>query len=231
MVSNVHLSVTHLALTNEIQLRDGRLYPVHRIYCVGQNYPAHAREMGSRPDRDPPFFFSKPADAANQTNKIPYPPATVELHHEVELVVAIGQKGVDIPISKALDHIYAYTVGVDLTRRDIQRQAKKLGRPWDMAKGFDYSAPVSELVPAAEVGDANHLEISIFVNGQQRQHGNTKQMIWNLAEIISMLSKLVTLQAGDLIFTGTPEGVGPLVKGDEVTAKITKLPTLNFRVV
>lgn len=231
MRSDLHLSVTHLALANEIQMRDGRLYPVHRIYCVGRNFAAHAREMGGRPDRELPFFFTKPADAATQSSKIPYPPATEELHHEVELVVAIGQKGIDIPISKALDHIYAYAVGVDLTRRDIQRQAKKLGRPWDMAKGFDYSAPVSKLVPASEVGDASHLEIGIFVNDQQRQHGNTNQMIWNLAEIISVLSSLVTLQAGDLIFTGTPEGVGSLVKGDEVVAEVTKLPKLSFKVV
>ncbi len=232
MGSDAHLSVTHLVLTNKIRMRDGqRLYPVHRIYCVGQNYAAHTREMGGRPDRDPPFFFSKPADAASQSSAIPYPPATAELHHEVELVVAIGQSGENIPVSEALDYIYAYAVGVDLTRRDIQNQAKKQGRPWDMAKGFDYSAPVSELVPASEVGDASHLGINITVNGHQRQHGNTSQMIWNLAEIISTLSKLVTLRAGDLLFTGTPEGVGALAKGDEVLAEIAKLPELRFKVV
>ncbi len=214
-----------------VRTQRGPLFPVHRVYCVGQNYAAHVRELGGNPDRDAPIFFSKPADAVTHDNQIPYPPATKNLHHEVELVVGIGEGGANIAVADALQHVFGYAVGVDLTRRDLQDQAKQLGTPWDMSKGFDYSAPISEIVTAGNVDDPDNASISLAVNGQQRQAGSTSQMVWSVAEIISSLSGLVTLQAGDLIFTGTPEGVGPLVTGDEVLAAINGVGELQFQVI
>jgi len=211
-----------------VSVRGGSLFPVHRIYCVGQNYAAHTRELGGNPDRDTPVFFAKPADAVTHSEQIPYPPATENLHHEVELVVALGQGGVNIPVTEASSCMFGYAVGVDLTRRDLQEMAKERGMPWDMSKGFDLSAPVSEIVPDEHACDPGCADISLDVNGQSRQSGSTGQMIWSVAEIVSELSKLVTLQAGDLIFTGTPEGVGRLVRGDEVRAEISGLPELRF---
>ena len=211
-----------------VRTKNNSLFPVHRIYCVGQNYAAHTREMGGNPDRDPPVFFSKPADAVTQDGNISYPPATGNLHHEVELVIALGLGGANIAVRDAMQCVFGYAVGVDLTRRDIQAQAKKRGGPWDMAKGFDQSAPISNIIVAAEAGNIESAAISLEVNGQKRQAGSTGQMIWSVAEVISELSRYVTLQPGDLIFTGTPEGVGPLVRGNAVKASIVGLPELRF---
>ncbi|RAI64837.1 FAA hydrolase family protein [Pseudomonas fluorescens] len=213
-----------------VQDSDSR-FPVRRVFCVGRNYSEHAREMGHDPDREPPFFFMKPADAvvAGQ-GQIPFPPLTRELHHEVELVVAIGKAGQEIAPDAALDHVWGYGVGIDLTRRDIQAQAKKLGRPWDWAKGFDYSAPCSALRPVSAVGHPGQGKIWLNVNGTVRQTGNLDEQIWGVAEVISHASHSVGLQPGDLIFTGTPAGVGALQPGDVVTAGIDGIGQIEFSV-
>jgi len=192
-------------------------FPVRRVFCVGRNYGAHAREMGSDPNREPPFFFAKPADAVVPAGgAVPYPPATQDLHHEVELVVALGAGGADIDPAKALDLVWGYGVGLDLTRRDLQAVAKDSGRPWDMAKGFDASAPCSDLVPAATLGHPQDARIWLEVNGQLKQEGNLNEMIWSIPEVIATLSRLVTLAPGDLIYTGTPAGVAALKPGDQL---------------
>ena len=207
-------------------------FPVHRIYCVGRNYAKHAREMGMDPDREPPFFFSKPADAvvANGT-PVPYPPRTSNLHHELELVVAIGTGGSDIPLDSALAHVYGYAVGLDLTRRDQQFAARDQGRPWDVAKGFDHSAPVSAIRPAAEMGHLEQGAIWLEVNGETRQRANLSEMIWSVPEIVAELSTYYELRPGDLIFTGTPEGVGPVKRGDSLVGGIDGLETLRITIV
>jgi fumarylpyruvate hydrolase len=207
-------------------------FPVHRIYCVGRNYAKHAREMGMDPDREPPFFFSKPADAlvANGT-PVPYPPRTSNLHHELELVVAIGTGGRDIPLDRALAHVYGYAVGLDLTRRDLQFAAREQGRPWDVAKGFDCSAPVSAIRPAAEMGHLDRGTIWLEVNGETRQRANLSEMIWSVPEIVAELSTYFELRPGDLIFTGTPEGVGPVRRGDSLVGGIDGLETLRTTIV
>lgn len=213
---------------------DGRAerFPVHRIYCVGRNYAAHAREMGRDPDREPPFFFMKPADSvvANGAD-VPYPPETNNLHHEIELVVAIGKGGVNIPENKALDHVFGYAVGNDLTRRDLQLAARDKGRPWDTGKGFDHSAPITAIHEVGAVGHPAQGRIWLAVNGEIKQDGDLTELIWNVPETISYLSGLFELQPGDLIYTGTPAGVGPLVKGDVVTGGIAGLPDLMTRIV
>jgi len=215
----------------EIAGSDAR-FPVHRIYCVGRNYAKHAREMGMDPDREPPFFFSKPADAvvANGT-PVPYPPRTSNLHHELELVVAIGTGGSDIPLDSALAHVYGYAVGLDLTRRDQQFAARDQGRPWDVAKGFDHSAPVSAIRPAAEMGHLEQGAIWLEVNGETRQRANLSEMIWSVPEIVAELSTYFDLRPGDLIFTGTPEGVGPVKRGDSLVGGIDGLETLRITIV
>ena len=199
-------------------------FPVRRIYCVGRNYRAHAIEMGADPDRDPPFFFMKPADAIVENGAtIPYPPQTENLHHEIELVAAIGTGGADISLADALNHVWGYGVGIDLTRRDIQNKAKEMGRPWDMGKGFDQSAPCSALHPVSEVGHPDTEDarsIWIKVNGKIRQESTLDLHIWSTAETISYLSGLVTLQAGDLIYMGTPDGVATVVSGDKMEGHI-----------
>jgi fumarylpyruvate hydrolase len=196
-------------------------FPIRRIYCVGRNYAAHAREMGHDPDREPPFFFMKPADTyVKSGSTIDYPPATKDLHHEIELVVAIGKGGKDIAEDDALSHVFGYGVGLDMTRRDIQGEAKKLGRPWEMAKGFDQSAPMSALKPAAEIGHPAKGEIRLFVNGGERQKGDLDQQIWNVPETIAYLSKLVMLEPGDVIMTGTPDGVAAVVAGDRLEGAV-----------
>ena len=207
-------------------------FPVHRIYCVGRNYAAHAREMGMDPDRDPPFFFAKPADAvvANGTS-VPYPSRTTNLHHEIELVVAIGAAGRDIPLDKALAHVYGYAVGLDLTRRDLQFAAREQGRPWDVSKGFDQSAPVSAIRPAAEMGHPAQGAIWLEVNGETRQRANLSEMIWSVPEIVAELSTLFELRPGDLVFTGTPEGVGAVRPGDSLVGGIDGLETLRITIV
>jgi fumarylpyruvate hydrolase len=214
-----------------VPVRGGGLFPVRRIFCVGRNYAAHAREMGHDPEREPPFFFTKPADAIVTGGEMPYPVATSELHHEVELVVAIGTGGRDIAEADAKGHIWGYAIGIDMTRRDLQAEAKKLGRPWDMAKGFDHSAPIGEIVPAGELGAFESGHVLLNVNGVERQEGDLGDMIWNVPEVIAALSRLVELQAGDLIFTGTPEGVAEVKRGDELEGMISGLPPLRVRVV
>lgn len=203
-------------------------YPVRRIFCVGRNYADHAREMGSDPQREKPFFFSKPADAILENGAVlPYPPGTADLHHEVELVVAIGKGGRDIPADKVNEaHIFGYAVGLDMTRRDLQAAAKARGQPWDMAKGFDHSAPVSSITPEFYTGVIARGKIELTVNGEVRQSGDVADMIWNIPEIVHELSTLVALAPGDLIFTGTPAGVGPVVKGDRLVATVAGLEPL-----
>jgi fumarylpyruvate hydrolase len=205
-------------------------FPVRRIYCVGQNYAAHAREMGRDPQREPPFFFSKPPDAVTQASRIPYPPRTANLHHEVELVVAIGRAGRAIEVAEAAGHVFGYAVGVDLTRRDLQADAKRAGRPWDTAKGFDLSAPVSAIVPVAEAGHPAAGLIELSVDGDLRQRGDLADMIWSVPEIVAELSSYFTLRPGDLIFTGTPEGVGAVAPPARLTAAIEGVGSLQFSI-
>ncbi|WP_300577120.1 fumarylacetoacetate hydrolase family protein [Phenylobacterium sp.] len=204
-------------------------FPVRRILCVGRNYAAHRREMGGD-DRDPPFFFAKPADAlALPGADVAYPSATADLHHEIELVVALGAGGADVPVDRALDLVFGYGVGFDLTRRDLQAVAKDKGHPWDASKGFDQSAPISAI--RRWRGPAPQGRISATVNGQSRQDALVSDMIWNVAEIIAQASKLWALAPGDLIFTGTPEGVGPIARGDQVEGAVEGVGELSFRVV
>ena len=207
-------------------------FPVHRIYCVGRNYADHAREMGGNPEREPPFFFDKPADAIVESGTpVPYPPRTQNLHHEIELVVAIGREGKNIPPEDADAYILGYAVGNDLTRRDLQFAARDVGRPWDTAKGFDHSAPITAIHRVEDTGILEQGEIWLTVNDEKRQTSNLDQMIWSVAEIIAELSQLYTLKPGDLIFTGTPAGVGPLVPGDEVEGGIELLGILRSTVI
>jgi fumarylpyruvate hydrolase len=206
-------------------------FPVHRIYCVGRNYEEHAKEMGFT-GREPPFFFMKPADAilpvaAGETGKMPYPSLTANLHHEIELVVAIGKGGRNIAAADALQHVWGYAVGLDMTRRDLQNDMKKQGRPWSIGKGFDHSAPIGPITPAAQAGDVEHAGIWLQVNGADRQRSSVSQLIWNIAETIEHLSAAWELQPGDLIFTGTPEGVAAVVRGDVLEGGVEGLGTLR----
>jgi len=203
-------------------------FPVHRIYCVGRNYAEHAREMGDDPQRDPPFFFTKPADAIIENGEtLPYPQSTKDLQHEIELVVAIGGSGRDISVKKAKKLIFGYAVGNDFTRRDLQAQAKKARRPWDTAKGFDHGAAIGPIVPVAEAEVTTGSGIGLKVNGEFRQRAKLGDMIWSVAETISALSELYELRPGDLIYTGTPAGVGPVEPGDVVEGSIQGLGTLS----
>ncbi|WP_448205163.1 fumarylacetoacetate hydrolase family protein [Azospirillum sp. sgz302134] len=209
----------------------GDPFPVRRIYCVGRNYAAHAREMGADPDREPPFFFAKPADAVvADGGTVPYPPKTANLHHEIELVVAIGRGGRDIPVESALEHVYGYAVGLDMTRRDLQNAAKKEGKPWDMGKGFDHSAPCSAIRRAADIGHPDKGAVTLSVNGDLRQKGDLSDLIWSISETISYLSGLVELQPGDLIYTGTPEGVAAVVSGDRLEGAVEGVGTLTVTI-
>lgn len=208
------------------------VFPVHRIYCVGRNYAGHAREMGEDPLREPPFFFCKPPDAVVPLPEVvDYPPRTSQLHHEIELVVAIAKAGADIPVDQAGGHVFGYAVGVDLTRRDLQQRAKDLRRPWDTGKGFDQSAPLSMIQPATAAAPLVHAAIWLKVNGILRQQGNVADMIWNISEIIAELSTLFTLLPGDLVFTGTPAGVGAIERGDVLEGGIDGVGRLAFRMV
>ncbi|WP_413204441.1 fumarylacetoacetate hydrolase family protein [Rhodospirillum sp. A1_3_36] len=208
------------------------LFPARRVFCVGRNYADHAREMGSNPDREPPFFFSKPQDALVPLGgNVPYPMATKSLHHEVELVVALGQGGHHIPLDRAMDHVWGFAVGIDLTRRDLQTEARNTGRPWDMSKGFDASAPIGALSPLAECGPMMKGAISLAVNGTLRQTGRLEDMIWPVPDVIAFLSTLMVLQPGDLIYTGTPAGVGAVVEGDELRAEVEGLEPLVVTIV
>jgi fumarylpyruvate hydrolase len=210
-------------------------FPVRRIYCVGRNYVEHAKEMGFT-GREAPFFFMKPADALvvvpeGQTGEMAYPSLTKDLHHEIELVAAIGTGGKNIKAADAKKHIYGYAVGLDMTRRDLQGEQKKLGRPWDIGKGFDQSAPIGPIVPATQAGDIENAEIWVQVNGKDRQRSTVTKLIWNIGEIIEHVSTAWELQPGDLIFTGTPEGVAAVVKGDTLAGGVGGLPELRVRVV
>ncbi|WP_349361038.1 fumarylacetoacetate hydrolase family protein [Stappia sp.] len=196
-------------------------FPIRRVFCVGRNYAAHAREMGKDPDREPPFFFTKPADAVcDAGGAVPYPPLTDDLHFEMELVVAIGTGGHDISVAHALEHVWGYSAGIDLTRRDLQAEAKEMGRPWDWAKGFDFSAPVAPLVPVARTGHPASGRIHLAVNGETRQDADLADQIWPVPDIISICSRSVRLAPGDLIFTGTPAGVGAVLPGDRLEGGI-----------
>jgi fumarylpyruvate hydrolase len=210
-------------------------FPVHRIYCVGRNYAEHAKEMGFS-GREPPFFFMKPADAvvavdAGQTGAVAYPSLTDNLHHEVELVVAIGKGGKNIPAALAHQHIYGYAVGLDMTRRDLQNEMKKQGRAWCIAKGFEQSAPIGPITPLAQAGAVESAEIALQINGQDRQRSSVTQLIWSIAETIEHLSAAWDLQPGDLIFSGTPEGVGPVARGDVLLGSVAGLEPLSVRIV
>ncbi len=214
-----------------VPVQGGGLFPVRRVYCVGRNYAAHAREMGGNPEREPPFFFTKPADAlVTGGADTPYPPATETLHHEVELVLAIGTGGADISPAAALGHVFGYAVGLDLTRRDLQEQAKAARQPWDMAKGFDASGPIGAITPAAAIGHIAAGRITLRVNGQARQSGDLRDMIWPVPEIIAALSRLVRLAPGDLIFTGTPDGVGPVQRGDMLRGEVDGVGFVETRI-
>ncbi len=209
-------------------------FPVNRIYCVGRNYEEHAKEMGFT-GREPPFFFLKPANttvvvAPGQTATMPYPSLTKNLHHEIELVVAIGTGGKNIRAADALKHVYGYAVGLDMTRRDLQNEAKKTGRPWCIGKGFDQSAPIGPITRAAEAGDVHNAEIFVQVNGLDRQRSSTSKLIWSIAESIEHLSAAWELQPGDLIFSGTPEGVAAVVPGDTLVGGVTGLQSISVRI-
>jgi fumarylpyruvate hydrolase len=210
-------------------------FPVNRVYCVGRNYEEHAKEMGFT-GREPPFFFLKPADAvvvvnAGETGSIAYPSLTSNFHHEIELVVAIGVGGKNIKAADAAQHIFGYAVGLDMTRRDLQNDMKKQGRPWCIGKGFDQSAPIGPIIAAAQAGDINNAEIALTVNGEPRQKSNVAKLIWNVAETIEVLSAAWELKAGDLIYSGTPEGVGAVVRGDVMVGRVAGLPDLQVKVL
>ena len=206
-------------------------FQLRRVFCVGRNYAAHAREMGNDPTREPPFFFSKPADAVvPATGEVPYPRLTDNLHHEIELVVAIGRAGENVAPKEALELVWGYAVGVDLTRRDLQDVAKKMSRPWDWAKGFDASAPCSPLQPVAVTGHPSSGRIWLEVNGAVRQQGDLQELIWPIADVISHVSQALALQPGDLVFTGTPAGVGSLQPGDRVRGGVDGVGTFEFAV-
>ncbi|MDO9428124.1 MAG: fumarylacetoacetate hydrolase family protein [Methylobacterium sp.] len=212
------------------------LFPVRRVYCVGRNYAAHAREMGKDPEREPPFFFMKPADALQvvpdaQAVEHPYPPRTENYHFEVELVAALSVGGADIAEASALDHVYGYAVGLDMTRRDVQDEAKRLARPWDLAKAADASAPIGPLHPASAIGHPDRGAITLSLDGTERQRGDLSEMLWSLPEQIAYLSAYFTLHPGDLIFTGTPSGVGAVTRGQTMRAAIDGLGAIDLRVV
>jgi len=212
-----------------------KLFPVRRVYCVGRNYAAHAREMGGDPTREPPFFFNKAADALQpvphgKTVDHPYPPKTSNYHFELEMVVALAKGGKDIPVDKALDCVFGYAVGLDMTRRDVQGELKAKGRSWAMGKAFDQSAPISSIVPAARIGHPRRGAITLKVNSQPRQHGDLADMIWPVADIIARLSGYVTLLPGDLIFTGTPAGVGKVERGDRLEGAVEGVGELSVAI-
>ena len=213
-----------------VPVAGGGAFPVRRIYCVGRNYAAHAREMGHDPDREAPFFFMKPADTlVTGGADMPYPAMTADLHHEMEQVVAIGTGGADITEADALSHVWGYAAGLDMTRRDLQGEAKKLGRPWDMGKGFDHSAPIGTMMPASGI-DPGKGAIELTVNGAVRQRSDLSMLIWSVPEVIAYLSKLVRLEPGDLIFTGTPEGVAAVVRGDVLEGSVAGVGTVRVRI-
>lgn len=213
-----------------------QVFPVRRVYCIGRNYAAHAREMGSDPTREPPFFFQKPGDAIQvvlpgEVAAHPYPPLTSNYHYEVELVAALHKGGSNIPVGKALEYVYGYAVGLDMTRRDLQSEMKDQKKPWDIGKAFDNAAPIGPIHPVSRIGHLEAGEISLSVNGVVKQKADLSQMMWSVAEQISRLSQLFELKAGDLIMSGTPENVGPVIVGDLLVARILGLPDLEMKIV
>jgi len=214
-----------------LPVEGGGRFPVRRVWCIGRNYAAHAVEMGHDPDRDPPFFFAKSRETLDPSGAFPYPARSADVHHEVELAVALGKGGRDIAVADALACVWGYAVALDMTRRDLQAEAKRLARPWETAKAFDRSAPIGPLVPAARVGHPDRGAIALAVNGELRQEGDLAQMIWKVPEMIAFLSGFFELAPGDLILSGTPAGVGPVVRGDRMLARIAGLPDLEVRVV
>jgi fumarylpyruvate hydrolase len=213
-----------------IPVEGGGVFPVRRVYCIGRNYAAHAIEMGHDPDREPPFFFQKNPDSLDASGEMPYPVGTSDLQHEIEMMVALKSGGRDIALEDALSHVWGYGVALDMTRRDLQGEAKKLGRPWEIGKSFEHSAPISPLLPVSQVGHPSTGEITLHVNGALRQEGDLAQMIWKTPEIIRYLSQYFELAAGDVILTGTPAGVGPVARGDVMEGKVAGLGTLRVRV-
>ena len=206
-------------------------FPVRRVYCIGRNYAAHTIEMGGDPDRDPPFFFQKNPDNLDQSGAFPYPVKSTDVHHELEMLVALKSGGTDIPVESALDHVYGYAVALDMTRRDLQGEAKDLRRPWEIGKAFERSAPCGPLIPASEVGHPDHGPVTLTVNGAVRQQGDLDQMIWKVPEMIAYLSEYFELAAGDVILSGTPSGVAAVQRGDTMEAVIDGLGTLSVKVV
>jgi fumarylpyruvate hydrolase len=208
-----------------------RLFPVHRVYCVGRNYAAHAVEMGHDPNKEPPFFFQKNPDNLDVGGKFPYPPASSDVHHEIEMMVALKSGGTDIALDKALDCVYGYGVALDMTRRDLQGKAKDMGRPWEVGKAFEASAPCGALVPAERIGHPTQGAVWLDVNGERKQTGDLNQMIWKVPEMISYLSGLFTLMPGDVILSGTPAGVGPVNRGDVLRGHVDGVGDIEVRVV
>ena len=206
-------------------------FPVRRIYCIGRNYADHAIEMGHDPNKEPPFFFQKNAQNVDTSGTFPYPPQTSDVHHEMELVVALKSGGAEISLENALEHVYGYGLGLDMTRRDLQGEAKKLGRPWEVGKSFEKSAPMSELVPASETGHLDQGRICLKVNGEIKQDGDLNQMIWKVPEMIAYLSRFYDIAGGDLIMSGTPAGVGPIQRGDKMECEIENLGTMTIEVI
>ena len=212
-----------------LPVEGGGTFPVRRVYCIGRNYAAHAVEMGHDPDREPPFFFQKNPDDLDPSGEFPYPRRSADVHHEVELAVALGSGGTDIAVEDAMAHVWGYAVSIDMTRRDLQGEQKKLGRPWEIGKAFERSAPVGPLREAAGFDPARG-RIALSVNGETRQEGDLDQMIWKVPEMIAQLSAFFTLAAGDVILTGTPAGVGPVERGDDLLASVEGLGELRVRV-
>ncbi|MBO6757414.1 MAG: fumarylacetoacetate hydrolase family protein [Roseibium sp.] len=207
------------------------VFPVRRVYCIGRNYAAHAVEMGHDPDKEAPFFFQKNPNNLSISGSFPYPPKTENVHHEIELAVALKSGGRNIPVDSALDHVFGYAVALDMTRRDLQGEAKKAGRPWEVGKAFEDSAPITPLVPVASGAHPDHGAITLAVNGSVKQEGDLNQMIWKVPEMISYLSDFFELSAGDVILTGTPSGVGPVERGDRLEGRIDGFDPLNVKVV
>jgi fumarylpyruvate hydrolase len=216
------------AVTTVAVVGTDAVFPVARVFCVGRNYAEHSIEMGHDPDREPPFFFMKPADAVVPPGRLPFPTQTQELHHEIELVVALAEGGREIAVERALDHVFGYAVGLDMTRRDMQAVAKKAGRPWDMAKGFDQSAPTGPIRAVEDIGHPTRGAVWLRINGEPRQEGDLDQQIWKVPEMISHLSTLVALRPGDLIMTGTPKGVGRVEPGDRLDGHIDGVGDLSI---
>jgi len=215
-----------------VPVEGGSAFAVRRVYCVGRNYAEHAREMGHDPAAEPPFFFAKPADALVMGGAdVPYPPATSDLHHEIELVVAIGREAAGIAPAEALAHVWGYAVGIDLTRRDLQAAAKKAGKPWEMAKAFDHSGPIGTLVPASRIGHPGAAAIELRVNGAVRQAADIADMTWDVPNLVANLSGYVTLRPGDLIFTGTPAGVAAVTRGDRLQGSIAGIGSVETTIV